>query len=78
MFRRRSVAALFAVLTFAGACVGSSVPQPSMSPAPPLLPSSRPAKFDASSLKTRWPIKHVVFLDKENRTFDNMFGLFKG
>jgi phospholipase C len=78
VFRRRSVAALFAVLTFAGACVGSSVPQPSMPPAPPLLPSSRPAKFDASSLKTRWPIKHVVFLVKENRTFDNLFGLFPG
>ncbi|MDP9295189.1 MAG: hypothetical protein M3O88_00655 [Actinomycetota bacterium] len=78
MFRRRSVAALFAVLAFAGACVGSSGPEPSMSPAPPAPSPSRPARFDASSLHTRWPIKHVVFLIKENRTFDNLFGLFKG
>src|SRR5207302_2323630 len=26
----------------------------------------------------RWPIKHVVFLVKENHTFDNMFGRFPG
>ena len=26
----------------------------------------------------RWPIKHVVFLIKENRTFDNLFGTFPG
>lgn len=27
---------------------------------------------------TRWPIKHVVFLIKENRSYDNLFGLFPG
>jgi phospholipase C len=27
---------------------------------------------------TLWPIKHVVFLIKENRTFDNLFGTFPG
>jgi phospholipase C len=27
---------------------------------------------------TRWPIEHVVFLIKENRTFDNLFGTFPG
>jgi phospholipase C len=27
---------------------------------------------------TTWPIKHVVFLIKENRTFDNLFGTFPG
>jgi phospholipase C len=26
----------------------------------------------------RWPIEHVVFLIKENRTFDNLFGTFPG
>jgi phospholipase C len=30
------------------------------------------------SIPTRWPIKHVVFIVKENRSFDSMFGLFPG
>ena len=30
----------------------------------------------ASSHETRWPIKHVVFLIMENRSFDNIFGKF--
>jgi len=34
--------------------------------------------FDATALETRFPIKHVVFLIKENRTFDNLFGTFPG
>ena len=29
-------------------------------------------------IETRWPIKHVVFIVKENRTFDQYFGLFPG
>ncbi|HEY7282904.1 MAG TPA: alkaline phosphatase family protein [Actinomycetota bacterium] len=33
---------------------------------------------DASRFHTRWPIKHVVFIIKENRSFDSMFGLFPG
>jgi len=37
-----------------------------------------PAPVDASSIATRWPIKHVVFVIKENRTFDNLFGTFPG
>jgi phospholipase C len=31
-----------------------------------------------ASMQTRSPIKHVVFLIKENRSFDNMFGRFPG
>ena len=33
---------------------------------------------DAASFETTTPIKHVVFLVKENRTFDNLFGTFPG
>ena len=45
----------------------------------PVLPSAiRPGLFDASELETRTPIKHVVFIMKENRTFDNLFGAFPG
>src|SRR5205807_6506135 len=39
---------------------------------------SHPPHVDASRLHTRWPIKHVVFIIKENRTFDEMFGRFPG
>ena len=31
-----------------------------------------------NQLKTAMPIKHVIFLVKENRTFDNYFGKFPG
>jgi phospholipase C len=37
-----------------------------------------PARVDASTFSTAWPIKHVIFLVKENRTFDNMFGRYPG
>ena len=33
---------------------------------------------DAARATARFPIKHVVFLVKENRTFDNYFGAFPG
>ncbi len=51
---------------------------PRWSPAPPIPLGDHPAPVDASRFPTRWPIKHVVFIIKENRTFDNLFGLFPG
>jgi len=45
---------------------------------PPADLGDRPARVDAAAFETRWPIKHVVFVIKENRTFDNMFGRFPG
>jgi phospholipase C len=33
---------------------------------------------DVDPYRTRWPIKRVVFLIKENRTFDHLFGTFPG
>ena len=45
---------------------------------PPLAMGDRPAPSDASSFATATPIKHVVFIIKENRTFDNLFGRFPG
>src|SRR5439155_4216407 len=33
---------------------------------------------DAARFRTRWPIKHVIFIVKENRSFDQYFGLFPG
>src|SRR6187401_2423959 len=37
-----------------------------------------PAAVDTSAFATRTPIKHVVFLIMENRSFDNMFGTYPG
>jgi phospholipase C len=35
-----------------------------------------PAYTHAPGPATRYPIKHIVIIDKENHSFDNMFGLF--
>jgi len=45
---------------------------------PEAKPVLRPPLVDASQLQTKWPIKHVVFIVKENRSFDNFFGKFPG
>src|ERR671937_2116586 len=47
-------------------------------PSAPLGYGTAPAPFDAASLSTTTPIKHVVFIIKENRSFDNLFGRFPG
>jgi len=49
---------------------------PAWTPLPPLDYGKAPAVIDANAFETATPIKHVVFVIKENRTFDNMFGLF--
>jgi phospholipase C len=41
--------------------------------------SSTPATADShatASAGTRYPIKHIIIIDKENRSFDTMFGTF--
>jgi phospholipase C len=47
----------------------------SLAPSDPVT-APLPRAVDASSYHTRWPIKHVVFVLKENRSFDNLFGRF--
>jgi len=39
---------------------------------------SSPPPPPAASFTTKWPIKHVVFIVKENRSFDSLFGRFPG
>ena len=70
---------------FATACSSADPADesPSQSPRPtaasPVVTTpSAAAVVDANAFPTRWPIKHVVFLIKENRTFDNLFGTFPG
>ena len=53
-------------------------PQAAPQQTSPPLSGAHPKPVDAASFDTRWPIKHVVFIIKENRSFDNMFGLFPG
>jgi phospholipase C len=56
-------------------------PSPRATPDISATPATRPAgadAVDATEFETRWPIKHVVFLIKENRTFDHLFGTFPG
>jgi phospholipase C len=73
-----SALALFAAAcTTSGAAPRTPSPggtEPSVAP----TPSGLPPAVDALAFPTRWPIKHVVFVIKENRSFDNMFGLFPG
>jgi phospholipase C len=78
--RRRPLALTVtsAVLSFALLTAGCSHDLPRWHPVPPLEMGVRPAPSDASSFATATPIKHVVFIIKENRTFDNLFGRFPG
>jgi phospholipase C len=70
----RVVAAVLGVALLAAACQDP----PRARETPDLLPPGRPERTDASAHETRWPIKHVVFVIKENRTTDHLFGRFPG
>jgi phosphoesterase family protein len=77
------VAAVLGLGLIAAACSASEAePRAKSSPPAPSSPSvsttRSPDAFDAAALETATPIKHVVFLIKENRTFDHLFGTFPG
>jgi hypothetical protein len=44
----------------------------------PPTSSSEPPTAEGTGLRTKWPIEHVVFIVKENCSFDTMFGRFPG
>jgi phospholipase C len=67
-FMSRSAAA--AAGLFLSSCFGERV---STAPTPRPSFGAPPRTVD-----TRWPIKHVVYLMLENRSFDNIFGRFPG
>src|SRR5215216_7701766 len=71
--RALPLVALLVVAGIVGGVVASSS-EPDWTPFPPLAMGTRPDLVDASAFRTRWPIKHVVFIIKENRTFDQVFG----
>ena len=67
--RARSAIAMLAVLgAVSSGCTGAN----------PDDDSSLKFHGSASRFPTRWPIKHVVFIIKENRSFDSLFGRFPG
>ena len=67
-FMTRSAAAAAGV--FLGACTGERLST---------APTPRPTYgVDPTKLDTRWPIKRVLYLNLENRSFDHMFGKFPG
>ena len=78
------IALALALVTLAAACTTSGAstrPSDSLGPgAASVDPTTAglPDAVDASAIETQWPIKHLVFLIKENRSFDHMFGLFPG
>jgi phospholipase C len=45
---------------------------------PGLVSAALPDQVDVTEHETRWPIKRVVFLILENRSFDHLFGRFPG
>ena len=78
---RRALLGLLAVALVAVGCTRSSSPETIGTPnisATPTVAASPAQNVDAASFDTTTPIKHVVFLVKENRTFDNLFGTFPG
>jgi phospholipase C len=81
--RRRSVAALLVVLL--GGLVAFRLTRDEPAPAgalqrrgPEPVAGGSPNPSPTSGEAERIPIKHVVFIIKENRTFDNYFGRYPG
>ncbi len=84
----RWVIAIAALATVAAACTVGDQPTvvaPTATPSPleidwagPVVSAPLPDAVDATAFDTRWPIKHVIFVIKENRSFDNIFGRFPG
>ena len=75
------VASVLGLALIAAACTASgaeprATSSPPASPSPSVSTAGSPDAFDATALETATPIKHVVFLIKENRSFDHLFGMF--
>jgi phospholipase C len=75
---RRSAVAIGVFVALA-ACIGDPGPSttPTQTPAK-ADPTVAPGVIDADRFETRWPIKHVIFILKENRSFDHLFGRLPG
>lgn len=75
----RLIAAVVVVAAIAVACTPNGGPPPTETPtAPATSPGTPMVGTPADQLKTKTPIKHVVFIIKENRSFDHLFGRMPG
>ena len=72
MFKR-----MLALLVVLLACAGSRTAARRL-PWTGVAASARSAEAGRPSVDGNFPIKHIVFLMKENHTFDNYFGAFPG
>ena len=69
--------AALGVGAFVAACTrAAGVHRPTWEP--PIPFGTAPDPVDAKAFATETPIKRVLYIVKENRTFDHMFGLFPG
>src|SRR6266498_5670388 len=73
---RRLVAALFIVVLIAGAAYAVIEHPWSNEPGP--SPKASGSNSPRPTVNVKHPIKHIVFLIKENRSFDEYFGKYPG
>ena len=77
--RARFIAAAAGLTIVAIACDGGGGVAPTTPSTPAITdPTEAPRYVDADRFETRWPIKHVIFILKENRSFDHLYGRFPG
>src|SRR5207248_1254327 len=76
-FLERSFAAA-AGSALAGCSFGSAAAPPASPRVYPSQPNASPTRVRPEDLDTRWPIKRVVYVMLENRSFDHLFGRFPG
>ena len=74
--RGRLSGIIVTVLALASGCTAAAPTIGDRTPAP--SDRSTDPSDEPPPAPTRFPIKHVVFLIKENRSFDNLFGRFPG
>src|ERR1700758_112211 len=73
-----AIAMAFTVLSACTARASDTPPAHLDISATPTVAPLVPRFVNANAFTTRTPIKHVVFIVKENRTFDDLFGAFPG
>jgi phospholipase C len=84
--RRRSLLVVAAVLAIGAVVAGmiaarsdtTGAPRAAPGPSPSSTASPSPDPAERAVISPRAPIEHVVFLVKENRTFDHYFGAYPG
>ncbi len=77
-YLRRCCLGLLVASALMAACTGGSDVPSILEPGEAVSPTPSPPSDPATVALARAKIKHIVFVIKENRTFDNYFGQFPG